>query len=82
MLFRSKELDQNPEYQLLINGNASQTAVDKLTDLSNMISNPSKLLAGKAAPNGMDALAAVVCTKDTALHLDEVDVAKRFPQQE
>ncbi|GAW63270.1 hypothetical protein FC65_GL000680 [Ligilactobacillus acidipiscis DSM 15836] len=77
-----KELDQNPEYQLLINGNASQTAVDKLTDLSNMISNPSKLLAGKAAPNGMDALAAVVCTKDTALHLDEVDVAKRFPQQE
>ena len=75
-----KELDQNPEYHLLINGNASETAVDKLTDLSTLVSNPSKVLAGKAAPSDMDALAAVVCTEHTALHLDEVDVAKRFPQ--
>ena len=75
-----KELDQHPEYQLRINGNASETALDNLTDLSNMVANHSTVLAGKAAPDDMDALAAVVCTVDTALHLDEVDVAKRFPK--
>lgn len=74
------ELDSHPEYHLLINGNASETALNNLTDLSDSVDNPAKVLAGKAAPDGMDALAAVVCTEKTALNLDEVDVAKRFPQ--
>lgn len=75
-----KELDDHPEYHLLINGNASETAFNNLTDLSALVSNHSKILAGKAAPDGSEALAAVVCTESTALHLDEVDVARRFPQ--
>ncbi len=75
-----RELDHHPEYQLLINGNSSQTALNNLTELSDEVNNHSTVLGGSAAPGGIESLAAVVCAKDKALHIDEVDASKRLPQ--
>lgn len=75
-----QELTLHPELHVIINGQVENPLLSELMQLAQEANVTFTCNTDQTLHHGPKDLAVVVCDKNTALHVEEVDVAKRYPK--
>lgn len=75
----AKELKEQPELHMIINGKVQNPELSELMKFAQDANVSFTCNTDSTLKHGPDDLAVVVCSKDTALHINDVDVAQKCP---